>query len=55
MPQLDTVHLDQSHGSVLLDAEAQLLKYRTLLDRMDAVALTPRKSRDFIRRIAQDL
>ncbi|MCX4788616.1 MULTISPECIES: helix-turn-helix domain-containing protein [unclassified Streptomyces] len=55
VPQLDTVHLDQSHGSVLLDVEAQLLKYRTLLDRMDAVALTPRKSRDFIRRIAHDL
>ncbi|MGW2089018.1 helix-turn-helix domain-containing protein [Streptomyces sp. NPDC001880] len=54
-PQLDTVHLDQSHGPVLLDAEHQLLKYRTLLDRMEAVALTPKKSQDFIRRIAQEL
>ncbi|WP_327368907.1 helix-turn-helix domain-containing protein [Streptomyces sp. NBC_01217] len=55
VPQLDTVHLDQSHGSVLLDAEPQLLKYRTLLDRMEAVALTPKKSQDFIRRIAKEL
>lgn len=55
VPQLDTVHLDQSHGSVLLDAEVQLAKYRTLLDRMDAVALGPQKSRDFIHSIAHQL
>ncbi|MBX9394735.1 DUF5753 domain-containing protein [Streptomyces sp. TRM72054] len=30
VPQLDTVHLDQSHGPVFLDAEAQLNKYRDL-------------------------
>ncbi|MFE3599540.1 helix-turn-helix domain-containing protein [Streptomyces sp. NPDC059142] len=55
VPQLDTVHLDQSHGSVLLDAEAQLQKYRTLLGRMEAVALGPARSRDFIHSIAQQL
>jgi hypothetical protein len=55
VPQLDTVHLDQSHGSVLLDAEAQLQKYRTLLDRMKSVALGPPKSRDFIHNIARQL
>lgn len=55
VPQLDTVHLDQSHGSVLLDAEAQLQKYRTLLDRMEAVALGQGKSRDLIHTIAQQL
>ncbi|MFJ8001406.1 DUF5753 domain-containing protein [Streptomyces sp. NPDC096310] len=55
VPQLDTVHLDQSHGSVLLDARAQLQKYRTLLGRMEAVALNPAKSRDFIHSIAQQL
>ncbi|MEV4437652.1 helix-turn-helix transcriptional regulator [Streptomyces sp. NPDC049577] len=53
--QLDTVHLDQSHGSVMLDAEAQLGKYRLLLDRMEAAALKESESRDFIRSIAQDL
>ncbi|UYQ63045.1 helix-turn-helix domain-containing protein [Streptomyces peucetius] len=55
VPQLDTVHLDQSHGPVLLDAEAQLIRYRTLLDRMEAVALAPAASRDFIHKIAHEL
>ncbi|MFC8872427.1 helix-turn-helix domain-containing protein [Streptomyces sp. NPDC057148] len=53
--QLDTVHLDQSHGPVFLDAEAQLSKYRILLDRIQAKALPPAESRDFIHHIAQDL
>jgi transcriptional regulator with XRE-family HTH domain len=55
VPQLDTVHLDQSHGPVFLDSEAQLDKYRVLLDRMEAGALPPVESRDFIHKIAQDL
>lgn len=53
--QLDTVHLDQSHGSALIDAEAQLDKYRVLLERMEATALTPNASRDLIHAIVQDL
>ncbi|MFJ2774025.1 helix-turn-helix domain-containing protein [Streptomyces sp. NPDC087300] len=55
VPQLDTVNLDQSHGPVFLDAEAQLDKYRVLLDRMEATALPPTKSREFIHHIVQDL
>ncbi|MFD6436790.1 helix-turn-helix domain-containing protein [Streptomyces venezuelae] len=55
VPQLDTVHLDQSHGPTFLDAEAQLCKYRVLLERMEAKALPPEKSRDLIRSIAQNL
>ncbi|TLS40670.1 helix-turn-helix domain-containing protein [Streptomyces montanus] len=55
VPQLDTVHLDQSHGPVFLDAEAQLSKYRLLLERMEAKALAPKESREFIHSIAQDL
>ncbi|MFG2501565.1 helix-turn-helix domain-containing protein [Streptomyces sp. NPDC048441] len=55
VPQLDTVNLDQSHGPVFLDAEAQLAKYRVLLDRMEATALPPVKSRDFIHSIIRDL
>lgn len=56
VPQLDTVNLDQSHGPVFLDAEAQLDKYRVLLDRMEATALPPAKSRDLIHSsIIQDL
>ncbi|MFH8978374.1 helix-turn-helix domain-containing protein [Streptomyces sp. NPDC017890] len=55
VPQLDTVHLDQSHGPVFLDSGAQLDKYRLLLDRMETSALPPDKSRDLIHKIAQEL
>ncbi|WP_406726694.1 helix-turn-helix transcriptional regulator [Streptomyces sp. GD-15H] len=55
VPQLDTVHLDQAHGPAFLDAEAQLNKYRVLLDRVEARALAPEKSRDVIHTILQDL
>ncbi|MFH9179641.1 helix-turn-helix domain-containing protein [Streptomyces albogriseolus] len=55
VPQLDTVHLDQSHGPVFLDSEAQLDKYRVLLTRMETSALPPDKSRDLIHKIAQEL
>ncbi|MFE9769959.1 helix-turn-helix domain-containing protein [Streptomyces sp. NPDC005808] len=55
VPQLDTVHLDQSHGPVFLDAEAQLQMYRILLDRMESVALGPEPSRDFIHKLIHDL
>ncbi|WP_406321336.1 helix-turn-helix domain-containing protein [Streptomyces sp. NBC_00519] len=55
VPQLDTVNLDQSHGPVFLDAEAQLSKYRVTLDRLEAVALTPDESQAFIHNILKDL
>ncbi|MEU1041988.1 helix-turn-helix transcriptional regulator [Streptomyces sp. NPDC005907] len=55
VPQLDTVNLDQSHGPAFLDSEAQLDKYRVLLDRMEATALSPAQSRDFIHKVVQDL
>ncbi|MFF1682200.1 helix-turn-helix domain-containing protein [Streptomyces sp. NPDC058256] len=55
VPQLDTVQLDQFHGPVLLDAEAHLDKYRRLLDIVEATALPPEKSRDFIHNLVQQL
>ncbi|RZB18232.1 XRE family transcriptional regulator [Streptomyces sp. F001] len=55
VPQLDTVQLDQSHGATFLDAEAQLHKYRTLLARIEAVALSPEKTRDLIHDVMRDL
>jgi len=55
VPQLDTVSLDQSHGPVLVDAEAQLEMYRILLNRMEQVALEPSKSRDFVHNLIHDL
>jgi transcriptional regulator with XRE-family HTH domain len=55
VPQLDTVSLDQSHGPVLVNAEAQLEMYRLLLNRMEHVALEPSKSRKFIHSLIHDL
>ncbi|MFD8722809.1 helix-turn-helix domain-containing protein [Streptomyces sp. NPDC059629] len=55
VPQLDTVHLDQSHGPVFLDAEAQLEMYRILLDRVESLALGPEESRDIIHHLLQEL
>ncbi|MEV7190636.1 DUF5753 domain-containing protein [Streptomyces sp. NPDC093510] len=55
VPQLDTVNIDQSHGLAFLDAEAQLHKYRTLFDRVKAVALEPAQTRDLIHTVIQSL
>ncbi|MFC9428443.1 helix-turn-helix domain-containing protein [Streptomyces sp. NPDC056987] len=55
VPQLDTVVLDTDHGCDFLDGEAQLARYRTVLDRMESCSLPPGKSRDFIRRVAKSL
>lgn len=55
VPQLDTVVLDTDHGCDFLDAEAQLARYRSVLDRMESQALSEEKSRAFIQHIAQDL
>jgi transcriptional regulator with XRE-family HTH domain len=53
--ELDTVQLDTSHGSLLLDAQAQLDKYGVILDRMEGVSLTPEDSRKFIIATAETL
>lgn len=55
VPQLDTVVLDSDHGCDFLDAEAQLARYRSVLDRMESCALSPAKSREFISKIAKNL
>ncbi|WP_116213304.1 helix-turn-helix domain-containing protein [Streptomyces olivoreticuli] len=55
MPQLDTVQLDVAHGCQFIDAEAELAKYRAVMDRMEAVALKPAESRDFIHNIARSI
>ncbi|WP_326442375.1 DUF5753 domain-containing protein [Streptomyces sp. H27-D2] len=55
VPQLDTVQLDTDHGAELLDAEAHLVNYRIVLDRMQGCALKPAASRELIHRIAQSL
>jgi transcriptional regulator with XRE-family HTH domain len=55
VPELDTVQLDQAHGPVLLDAEAQLHKYRQVFARLESLALDATESADFIHNIAKDL
>jgi len=51
VPQLDTVVLDSDHGCEFLDAEAQLARYRSVVDRMESRALTETQSRALISRI----
>ena len=53
--QLDTVQIDNSHGPDFLYAEGQLAKYRAQLDLLESLALSPERSRDFIREIAHHL
>ncbi|MFF9621734.1 helix-turn-helix domain-containing protein [Streptomyces griseosporeus] len=55
VPQLDTVQIDSTHGPEFLSSEAQLAKYRTHLDWMERIALSPKASRDFVRDIADNL
>lgn len=56
VPQLDTVQLDTHHGGCgFLDAEAQLSKYRAVLDHMESCALGTDASRDFIRKLMRDM
>ncbi|GAA3370564.1 helix-turn-helix transcriptional regulator [Streptomyces sannanensis] len=55
VPQLDTVQLDTHFGCEFLDAEAQLVKFRSVLDRMEAAALRPAESRNFIHQLAQEI
>ncbi|MFH9981287.1 helix-turn-helix domain-containing protein [Streptomyces sp. NPDC017179] len=55
VPQLDTVVRDGPHGTVFIDAEAQLRRFRTLFRRVEAASLEPTRSRDFIHRLAKEL
>lgn len=55
VPQLDTVQTDTTTGPAFLDAETHLVNYRAALDRTEERALDPERSRDFIRKIAQQV
>jgi transcriptional regulator with XRE-family HTH domain len=54
-PRLDTVHMDAPTGAVFIDSPTQLANFRTRLDLAQDLALTPQRSRDFIRAIAVEL
>ncbi|MGW3101195.1 helix-turn-helix domain-containing protein [Streptomyces sp. NPDC001100] len=55
VPKLDTVVRDVPHGSAFIDSEAQLSVFRTRFRKVEAVALDPERSRDFINRLAKEL
>ncbi|MEV7614504.1 helix-turn-helix transcriptional regulator [Streptomyces sp. NPDC089799] len=55
VPQLDTVHLDQSHGLVFLNVDTQLDEYRELFARLEATALPPEESRSLIDAVRRNL
>jgi transcriptional regulator with XRE-family HTH domain len=54
-PHLDTVHMDSPAGPLFFDSPTQLENFRLRLDLAEQAALAPKKSADFIHRIAKDL
>ncbi|MEU1087185.1 DUF5753 domain-containing protein [Streptomyces sp. NPDC005576] len=55
VPQLDTVQMDTATGPAFLDAETRLVNYRAALDRVEELSLGRGESRDFIRKVAQQV
>ncbi|MDX2546097.1 helix-turn-helix domain-containing protein [Streptomyces sp. WI04-05B] len=55
VPTLDTAQLDQSHGPVFIDSEAQLAQYRLLIERLEGAALQPTESQSLIHDIINHL
>ncbi|MGW0465325.1 Scr1 family TA system antitoxin-like transcriptional regulator [Streptomyces sp. NPDC003027] len=55
VPALDTVQIDVPTGQAFLHAETHLVNYRAVLDRIEQRALSPDRSLDFIRDMAQQL
>lgn len=55
VPQLDTVRIDSAFGGRFLDAEAELRKYRGLLDIGEQASLGPEESRHLVHHIAREL
>ncbi|MES9507575.1 helix-turn-helix transcriptional regulator [Streptomyces sp. NPDC000609] len=55
IPALDTVQLDSAFDAGFLDAEAQLVRYRALLDSIESVSLDTKESAQFIQHIAQEM
>ncbi|MFI2121537.1 Scr1 family TA system antitoxin-like transcriptional regulator [Streptomyces sp. NPDC020299] len=51
--QLDTVLVDTPHGGALLDASAQLHRYREVFRMVEGAALGVVEARDFIERLVQ--
>ncbi|MEU8351664.1 MULTISPECIES: helix-turn-helix transcriptional regulator [unclassified Streptomyces] len=54
VPQLDTVQVDSLSGGHFVYAEAELQRYRTLLDNAERVSLGPAESRQLIHDITRE-
>jgi transcriptional regulator with XRE-family HTH domain len=54
-PHLDTVHMDSPAGALFFDSPTQLENFRLRLDLAEQVALTAKKSVDFVHQIAKEL
>lgn len=52
---LDTVQMDSPTDAVFIDSPTQLANFRTRLDLVEKVALTPTKSREFISNVVKEL
>ncbi|WP_406495594.1 DUF5753 domain-containing protein [Streptomyces sp. NBC_00846] len=48
---LDTVLMDTPHGGAFLDAEAQVVRYREVMRKLEVLALCDVESKDFIHRL----
>jgi transcriptional regulator with XRE-family HTH domain len=55
VPRLDTVVRDGPHGTLFIDSDAQLSVFRALFRRVEAASLDPKRSRDLIHKLAQEL
>ncbi|MGW1670311.1 helix-turn-helix domain-containing protein [Streptomyces europaeiscabiei] len=55
VPQLDTAMVDSQHGSAFLDEEAQLVRYREVLRKVEEAALEVVESRELIHRLVQEV
>jgi transcriptional regulator with XRE-family HTH domain len=55
IPELDTVQVDLVKRTEFIHSEANLNSYRNMLTRVEEVALTMQKSRDFVHRVAKEL
>ncbi|WP_320779471.1 helix-turn-helix transcriptional regulator [Streptomyces sp. CRN 30] len=53
--KLDTVVRDVPHGSAFIDSEAQLGAFRTRFRKVEAVSMSPERSRDFVNRLVKEL
>jgi transcriptional regulator with XRE-family HTH domain len=55
VPQLDTIQMDTAFGGRYLNAEAELQKYRALLDIAERGSLAAEESRQLVHHIAREL